>query len=183
LEVKKAGQSVWLDFITRQFIADGKLARLIIEDGLAGVTSNPTIFQKAIEGGKEYDETISRLIRQNKTSAEIYDALSVEDIQHACDQFRRVFEETRRADGYVSLEVNPHLARDTQGTLAEARRLFNLVSRPNVMIKIPATQEGLSAIDQAIAEGNNINITLIFALARYQEVIDAWLGGLERLSK
>jgi len=123
------------------------------------------------------------LIRQNKKSAEIYDALSVEDIQHACDQFRPVFEETRGADGYVSLEVNPHLARDTQGTLAEARRLFKLVARSNVMIKIPATQEGLSAIEQALGDGININVTLIFALTRYQEVMNAWLGGLERLSK
>src|SRR5260370_17792458 len=106
-EVKKAGQSVWLDFITRQFIADGKLAKLIAEDGLSGVTSNPTIFQKAIEGGKEYDETISRLIRQNKTSAEIYDALSVEDIQHACDQFRPVFDQTR-SEEHTS-ELQSHL--------------------------------------------------------------------------
>jgi transaldolase len=183
LDLKKAGQSVWLDFITRQFITDGKLAKLIAEDGLSGVTSNPTIFQKAITGGKEYDDTISRLIRENKKSAEIFDVLSVEDVQKACDQFRSVFDKTQGADGYVSLEVNPHFARDTQGTLVEARRLFKLVDRPNVMIKIPATKEGLPAIEEALGDGININITLIFALQRYQEVMSAWLGGLERLSQ
>jgi transaldolase len=183
IELNKAGQSVWLDFITRQFIADGKLAKLIAEDGLSGVTSNPTIFQKAITSGKEYDATIARLVREGKNSPQIFDVLSIEDIQHGCDQFRPVFDRTQGADGYVSLEVNPHLARDTKGTLAEAQRLFKAVARPNVMIKIPATKEGLPAIEAALGEGININITLIFALARYQEVMNAWLAGLERLSQ
>jgi len=183
LELKKAGQSVWLDFITREFMAEGKLTKLIAEDGLCGVTSNPTIFQKAITGGKEYDETITRLIREGKNSNQVFDVLAIEDIQRACDLFRSVFDRTQGADGYVSLEVNPHLARDTQGTLEEARRLFKAVGCPNVMIKIPATKEGLPAIEQALGEGININITLIFALARYQEVIEAWLAGLERLAK
>jgi transaldolase len=182
-ELHQCGQSVWLDFITRQFMADGKLAALITNDGISGVTSNPTIFQKAIEGGKEYDATISRLIREGKTSAQIFDAISIEDIQCACDQFRSVYDSTQGADGFVSLEVNPHLARDSQGTLSEARRLFRSVQRPNVLIKIPATQEGLPAIEQALGDGININITLIFALSRYEEVMDAWLRGLERLSK
>jgi transaldolase len=183
LEIHKAGQSIWLDFITRKFMTDGKLAKLITEDGLSGVTSNPTIFQKAIMGGQEYDTTISGLIKQGKSSAQIFDALAIEDIQRACDLFRSVYDKTQGADGFVSLEVNPQLARDTKSTLEEARRLFKAVARPNVMIKIPGTQEGLPSIEQAIGEGININITLIFALERYQEVIDAWLGGLERLDK
>ena len=182
-ELNKAGQSVWLDFITRQFMADGKLAKLITEDGLSGVTSNPTIFQKAIAGGKEYDATISRLILENKNSAQIFDALAIEDIQQACDLFRPVYERTRGADGFVSLEVNPHLARDTHGTVAEARRLFRAVGRPNVMIKIPATREGLPAIEQVLGDGIHVNITLIFALERYREVMEAWQCGLERLAK
>jgi transaldolase len=180
-ELEKAGQSLWLDFITRQFMAEGKLATLIAESGLKGVTSNPTIFQKAFAGGKEYDEAISRLIREGKNSAQIFDALSIEDIQTACDQFRSVFDRTKGADGFVSLEVSPLLARNTQGTLEEARRLFRAVNRPNVMIKIPGTKEGLPAIEQALGDGININVTLIFSLQRYQEVMDAWLSGLERL--
>ena len=165
-ELNKAGQSIWLDFITRQFIAQGKLAKLITEDGVSGVTSNPTIFQKAITGGKEYDDAIARLIRAGKSSAQIFDALSIDDIQSACDLFRPVYDSTRGADGFVSLEVSPLLARDTPQTLSEARRLFRAVSRPNVMIKIPGTREGLPAIEQALGEGININITLIFALPR-----------------
>jgi len=163
-------------------MAEGKLAKLIAEDGLSGVTSNPTIFQKAFTGSKDYDAAIARLTRDGKTSAQIFDALSIEDIQTACDQFRSVFDRTQGADGFVSLEVNPHLARETKGTLEEARRLFRAVNRPNVMIKIPGTQEGLSAIEQALGDGININITLIFSLQRYQEVMDAWLAGLDRLS-
>ncbi len=181
-DIHKAGQSLWLDFITRKFMADGKLAKLIADDGLTGVTSNPTIFQKAFSGGQEYDEAISRLLREGKNSAQIFDALSIEDIQRACDQFRAVYDRTQGADGFVSLEVNPHLARDTKGTLEEVRRLFGAVHRPNVMIKIPGTKEGLPAVEQALGEGININITLIFSLERYQEVMDAWLAGLERLA-
>jgi transaldolase len=182
-ELNKAGQSVWLDFITRKFIAEGKLAKLINEDGLSGVTSNPTIFQKAIAGGQEYDSTIARLIREGKSGDQIFDVLSIEDIQRACDAFRPTFDRAHGADGFVSLEVNPHLARDTQSTLAEARRLFRAVSRPNVMIKIPGTRESLPAIEQALGEGINVNVTLIFALERYREVMEAWLKGLERLAK
>jgi len=182
-ELEQQGQSAWLDFITRQFMTDGKLAKLINEDGLKGVTSNPTIFQKAISGGREYDTAISQLIREGKAAPAIFDTLAIQDIQNACDILRSVYDKTQGADGFVSIEVNPHLARDTQGTLQEARRLFRAVQRPNVMVKIPATQESLPAIEQALGEGININITLIFALERYQEVINAWLGGLERLAK
>jgi transaldolase len=180
-QLESLGQSVWLDFITRQFMAEGKLQSLITQDGVSGVTSNPTIFQKAITGGKEYDATISRLIAQGQTAAGIFDAIAIEDIQRACDFFRPVYDATKGADGFVSLEVNPHFARDTSGTLEEVRRLFKAVARPNVMIKIPGTKEGLPAIEQALGEGININITLIFALERYREVINAWLAGLERL--
>jgi len=182
-ELHQCGQSVWLDFITRQFMADGKLTALIANDGISGVTSNPTIFQKAITGGKEYDVTISRLLHAGKNSGQIFDALAIEDIQKACDLFRPVYDRTKGADGFVSLEVNPHLARDTPQTLSEARRLFRAVGRPNVMIKIPGTREGLPAIEQTLGEGININVTLIFALERYQEVMNAWLAGLERLDK
>src|ERR1051326_3218403 len=127
LELKKAGQSVWLDFITRRFINEGKLTQLIQQDGLSGVTSNPTIFQKAIEGGQEYDETITRLQREGKSGPDIFDALAIEDIQSACDAFRSTYESTQGRDGFVSLEVSPHFARDTRGTLNEARRLFRAV--------------------------------------------------------
>ncbi len=180
LELHNAGQSIWLDFITRSFMTEGKLKKLIDSDGLSGVTSNPTIFQKAISGGTEYDTSIQALVKQEKATPVIFETLAIADIQQACDLFRVTWDKTQGSDGYVSLEVNPHLARDTRGTLEEARRLFKQVARPNVMIKIPATQEGLPAIEQAIGEGININITLIFALERYQEVMDAWLGGLER---
>src|SRR5258708_2992380 len=122
-EIQNAGQSIWLDFITREFIGEGKLAKVIAEDGLTGVTSNPTIFQKAFSGGKEYDEAISRLAREGKTSEQIFDALSIEDIQKACDAFRSVFDKTKGSDGFVSLEVGPHVARDSKGTIEEARRL------------------------------------------------------------
>src|SRR4029077_16104599 len=161
---------------------EGKLKKLIDQDGLSGVTSNPTIFQKALSG-TEYDDAINQLIKQNKATPEIFEELAVADIQQACDLFRPVYERTKGGDGYVSLEVNPPLARDTRGTLDEARRLFKRVNRPNVMIKIPGTKEGLPAIEQAIGDGININITLIFSLERYQEVMNAWLAGLDRLGK
>jgi transaldolase len=182
LELKKAGQSVWLDFITRKFIAEGKLDKLVREDGLTGVTSNPTIFQKAVVGSPDYDAQIRAGIDQGQDAAAIFEALAVQDIQKACDVFQTVYKETQGADGYVSIEVEPHMARDTQGTTTDARRLWKSVNRPNVMVKIPATKEGLPAIEQCLSEGININITLIFSNQRYQEVIEAWLTGLERLS-
>lgn len=181
-ELQKYGQSIWLDFITRQFMAEGKLKKLIDEDGLSGVTSNPTIFQKAVTGGPAYDDTIRRGLAEDKPAGEIFEALAIEDIQNACDAFRPVYERTQGEDGYVSIEVNPHLARDTEGTQEEARRLWRSVNRPNVMVKIPGTKEGLPAIEQSLGEGININITLIFSLKRYEEVIEAWLKGLNRLA-
>ena len=185
LELKQAGQSIWLDFITRQFMNEGGLKALIDNDGLSGVTSNPTIFQKAMTTGTDYDSRDSRaLLQKDMPTPDIFWDLAIHDIQQACDLFRPVFAKTEGAGRLcVASEVNPHLARDTQGTLAEARQLFKRVNRPNVMIKIPATEEGIPAIEQAIGEGININITLIFALERYQQVLDAWVAGLERLAK
>ena len=183
LELPRLGQSVWLDFITRRFVEEGGLARLVEADGLRGVTSNPTIFQKAIAGGGDYDAAMERLLRQGKDARAIYEALAVEDIQKACDALVPVYASTKGADGFVSLEVNPHLARDPEGTLREALDLRRRVDRPNVMIKIPATREGLGAVERALGEGVSVNVTLIFSLERYQQVIDAWLAGLARADK
>jgi transaldolase len=183
LQLQREGQSIWLDFITRGFIAQGKLKALITQDGLRGVTSNPTIFQKAFAGSTDYDAAIRRLAEKGLSSPAIFETLAIEDIQQACDAFRPVYDATQALDGYVSIEVNPHSARDGKATLEEARHLWRAVNRPNVMIKIPGTQEGLSAIEQAVGEGISINITLIFSLERYQAVMNAWLAGLERALK
>jgi transaldolase len=183
LDLQKEGQSIWLDFITRGFIAEGKLKKLIDQDGLRGVTSNPTIFQKAFASGSDYDASIRTLAEKGLAAAAIFETLAIEDIQKACDEFKPVYDATKGRDGYVSIEVNPTLARDTKATLEEARHLYKAVHRPNVMIKIPGTVEGLSAIEQALSEGISINVTLIFSLERYQAVMDAWLSGLARLEK
>ena len=177
-ELASLGQAVWLDYIRRSFITSGGLQRLI-DRGLRGLTSNPSIFEKAIGQSEDYDEAMKDLIAAGASIDEIYNALAVEDIRSAADLFFPVYEKTAGEDGYVSLEVNPLLARDTAGTLAEARRLWKQVDRPNLMIKIPATREGLPAITQAIAEGINVNVTLIFSLNRYAEVTEAYLKGLE----
>ena len=183
LELAQQGQSVWLDFITRRFIEEGKLARLIEADGLRGVTSNPTIFQKAISGGAEYDAAMERPLREGKDAHATYEALAVEDIQKACDALAPVYKTTQAADGFVSLEVNPHLARDPEGTAREALSLSRKVDRPNLMIKIPATREGLPAVERVLGEGVSVNVTLIFSLERYREVLSAWLAGLGRADK
>ncbi len=180
IELHRVGQSVWLDQISRSMITSGALARLIAEDGLRGVTSNPTIFQKAIAGSSDYDEVIKRSAEQGKSAAQIMDALIIEDIQMAADRFRPLYDESQGQDGFVSIEVNPQFAYDTPQTIEEARRLSTLVNRPNIMVKIPGTHEGLPAIRQMIAEGCNINITLLFAIERYEEVIDAFFTGLEQ---
>lgn len=177
IALESYGQSIWLDYIRRHLIESGELQRLIDEDGLTGVTSNPAIFEKAIAESHDYDLTIGRMSGQSPQA--IYDALSVEDIQHAAEKFRPVYDRTQGQDGFVSLEVSPELARDTEGTLQEARRLWREVNRYNVLIKVPATQEGLPAIRQLISEGININITLLFALPRYQDVAEAYIAGLE----
>ncbi|MEB3360294.1 MAG: transaldolase [Synechococcales bacterium] len=180
-QARKEGQSIWLDYLNREDLASGKLKSMIDEYALGGLTSNPTIFEKAINGGDAYDESIEAGIRENKSPSEIYDSLIFEDIRNACDLFRPIYEETDGQDGYVSIEVSPDLARDTQGTIEEARRFYKEVERPNVMIKIPGTPEGMAAIEQAIAEGINVNITLLFSVDSYRETAYAYLRGLERL--
>ena len=173
------GQSIWYDYIRRFFIISGELQGLI-EEGLGGVTSNPSIFEKAINGSSDYDEAIRRLVEMEKSVEEIYEELVLDDISRAADLMRSVYESTQGVDGYVSLEVSPTLAHDTKGTIAEARRLFKVLDRPNVMIKVPATPAGVPAIEELIASCININVTLIFSLDHYRFVAEAYLKGLER---
>jgi len=181
-QITEQGQALWLDFISRELLRSGKL-RELINDGVTGVTSNPTIFHKSIAAGRDYDDQIRELAREGRSAYEIYEALAIRDIQAAADQLRNVYNETHGRDGYVSLEVNPKLAHDTEGTIAEARRLFAAVDRRNLMIKVPATAEGLPAMRTLIGEGINVNVTLIFAIARYEEVMQAYLDGLRILRR
>lgn len=174
------GQSPWYDYITRELLASGRLAKLIAEDGLRGMTSNPTIFEKAISGSEDYDEDIRRLMAMGRKPGDIFDALSVADVRAACDIFRPTYDALGGHDGLVSIEVNPELAGDTEASIAEAARLWQAVGRPNVMVKIPGTAAGIPAIEESLAAGININITLLFSVERYQEVIEAFLRGLER---
>ena len=178
-QLGKLGQSVWLDYIRRDLIAGGELKRLINEDGLRGMTSNPAIFEKAIAGSHEYDSDIRAMALEGKDCHSIYAALSQRDVQDAADEFRSVYDATDGQDGYVSLEVNPHLAHDTEGTVAEARSLWNVLNRPNVLIKVPATTEGIVAIQQLISEGINVNVTLLFGLPRYSQVAKAYITGIK----
>jgi transaldolase/glucose-6-phosphate isomerase len=181
-ELLNQGQSVWLDFISRQVIRSGELKRLVEEDGLRGVTSNPTIFEKAIGGSADYDESLREMLAQDRKTpvGQLYERIVIEDIQAAADVLRPVYDQTSGADGYVSLEVSPHLARDTQATIAEAKRLKASVDRPNLMIKVPATPEGIPAIEELIAGGVNVNITLMFSMAHYEAVAHSYIKGLER---
>ena len=178
-DLRALGQSVWLDYIRRDLIENGQLRRLIDEDGLSGMTSNPAIFEQAIAEGQHYDDQILTLTSEGRSAAEIYEAISQQDVRAAADQFRGVYDGAQGEDGFVSLEVNPHLANDTAGTVEEARRLWRVLDRPNVMIKVPGTSAGLPAIKQLLSEGLNINVTLLFDLQRYRAVIDAYLEGLE----
>jgi transaldolase/glucose-6-phosphate isomerase len=174
------GQAIWLDFLARGFIADGDLKALIDQDGVRGVTSNPSIFEKAIGGGDEYDGAISALLKErDRSGGDLYEALAVEDIQRAADALRSVYDELRGADGFVSLEVSPYLARDTEGTIKEAQRLWNAVGRVNLMVKVPGTHEGVPAIRKLISEGISINVTLLFSRKMYAEVLEAYISGLE----
>lgn len=173
------GQSPWYDFITRDLMASGELARLIREDGLRGMTSNPTIFEKAIAGSADYDEDIRRMAAEGKPPAEIFEALAVADVQAACDAFLDVHIATAGQDGMVSLEVSPTLAYDTEGTINEAARLWAALGRPNAMIKIPGTEPGLAAVEACISRGINVNVTLLFAVERYEAVIEAYIRGVE----
>lgn len=176
----RLGQSPWYDFITRDLVTSGELARLIAEDGLRGMTTNPTIFEKAIAGSALYDDDIRRLATEGRRPAEIFEALAVEDVAAACDLFLPVYQESGGLDGLVSMEVSPTLARDTTGTIAEAERLWTRIARPNVMIKIPGTREGLPAITRCLADGLNVNVTLLFSVERYREVVAAFFAGLEQ---
>jgi transaldolase/glucose-6-phosphate isomerase len=175
-----AGTSVWLDQIRRSTIESGELQRMVEEDSLRGVTSNPAIFEKAILGSSDYDEELASLAREGLSAREVYRRMAVKDVQLACDVLRPVYDETGGKDGYVSLEVAPRLAHDTEGTLEQARQYWGLVDRPNVMIKIPATDAGIPAIEEALYEGLNINITLLFAVSFYERVMEAFLNAMER---
>ena len=180
-ELEKHGQAVWLDFLARGFIAKGDLKRLIDTDGVKGVTSNPSIFEKAIGSSDEYDAPIGKALKRgDRTVADLFEAVAIEDIQNAADVLRPVYDRLRAGDGYVSLEVSPYLAMDTAGTVAEARRLWKDVDRKNLMVKVPATPEGLPAIETLIGDGISINITLLFARDVYLQVAEAYLAGLEK---
>lgn len=183
-QVSDLGQSLWYDNIERSMITGGELARLIAEDYVVGVTSNPTIFQKAIGGSAAYDAQIEEIVAQNPTIPvkDLFEALAIEDIKNAADILQPVYERTNGVDGYISLEVSPFLAHDTEGTVAEARRLFEAVSRPNLMIKIPATPAGLPAITEVIGSGINVNVTMMFSLQNYIDVAQAYIAGLEKLA-
>jgi len=178
----KHGQSIWYDNIRRSFIENGDLAKLI-DQGVRGVTSNPSIFEKAIGQSDDYDDQLQELVAQNKSVDEIYDAIVIKDIQMAADVLRPLYDESNGGDGYISLEVSPTLARDTEGTIADARRYFKAVDRPNVMIKVPATPEGIPAIKQLISEGINVNVTLMFSLDHYDAVAGAYIDGLKKLAE
>ncbi|MDX6692731.1 MAG: transaldolase / glucose-6-phosphate isomerase [Blastocatellia bacterium] len=180
LEVMKLGQSIWFDNIRRAMISGGDLQKLVEEDDLRGVTSNPTIFEKAIIGSTDYDEQFRALAESGKSTTEIYEALVMDDIGRAADILRPVYDRTNALDGYISLEVDPRLAYDTARTIDDAERLFKTLNRPNVMIKIPASQEGLPAIEESIYRGININITMIFSIENYLQVAESFIKGLER---
>ena len=179
-ELTRLGQSVWLDYIRRGILDNGELERLIRESSVRGVTSNPAIFEQAIARSDDYDDELEMLAAEGAEALEVYETLAIADIQRAADLFRGIYDETGGTDGFVSLEVSPELAHDTEGTIAEARRLWSMVDRPNVMIKVPGTDEGLPAIEQLLAEGLNINITLLFSLEGYERVMEAYLAALER---
>jgi transaldolase/glucose-6-phosphate isomerase len=183
LRLQEYGQSIWQDYIRRQMITSGELKQLVEEDGLRGVTSNPKIFDKVIAGSHDYDEEIRALALEGKDIEAIYQALTVEDVQRAADVFRPLYDDSSGRHGFVSLEVNPHLAHDTEGTVEEARRLWAALDRPNVFIKVPATLEGLPAIQQLIAEGINVNVTLLFGLPRYRKVAESYIAGLEERAR
>lgn len=180
LGLQALGQSPWLDNIERSLLTSGRLAAMVADGEITGLTSNPTIFEKAIAGSAAYDEELADLARAGKTALEIFDALAIADIQAAADVFAGVYARTAGHDGYVSIEVAPNYAHDSDETLREARRLWAAVDRPNLMIKIPATAAGLPAIEAAIAEGINVNVTLIFSIQRYREVMAAYLAGLRK---
>jgi transaldolase len=178
-DLEAAGQAVWLDYLHRKILENGELRRLIDEDGLTGLTSNPSIFEKAIGDGDAYDDALKSLMRHGDAPEALYERIAIADIQHAADIFRPTWDRLGGRDGYVSLEVSPRLAMDTDGTVAEARRLWRAVDRPNLMIKVPGTRPGTPAIRQLIGEGININVTLLFGVGAYLDVAEAHMAGLE----
>lgn len=178
-QIHELGQSIWLDFFDRKIMNNGELQQLMDEDGLTGITSNPSIFEKAVASSADYDEDIRKSSGEQKNAEDIFFGFAVTDIKRAADMLLPIYEASNGEDGFVSLEVSPHLAKDTQGTINQARALWKAVDRKNVMIKIPGTAEGLPAIRKCISEGININITLLFGLERYKEVVNAYLSGLE----
>jgi transaldolase len=180
-ELSELGQSVWIDYLSRHLLESGELARMIEEDAVVGITSNPTIFQKAIAEGDAYDEQFKEVLAEEEDAKEVFLKLAVQDVRNACDVLRPVWDGGAGQDGYVSIEVDPNFASDTQATIDEAQRLHELVDKPNCFVKIPATEAGLPAIEEMIARGRSINVTLIFSLQRYVEVVEAYLRGLERL--
>ena len=180
LQLHEAGQSVWYDNIQRSLLKNGELAGMIERGEIRGVTSNPTIFMNAITKSQDYDDSLLPLVNAGLSDEEIFFHLAIEDIQAAADLFLPLYQSTQGGDGYVSLEVSPFLANDTQGTLAQAKDLWQRLNRPNLMVKIPATKAGIPAVTDAIAAGINVNVTLIFSLQRYAEVMDAYLAGLEK---
>ena len=179
--LSQLGQSVWVDYISRQALEDGELARLVREDSVVGLTSNPTIFQKAIASGDAYDDQLREVLEHEEDGGEVFLQLAVTDIKDAADLLLPIWEEGSGGDGYVSLEVDPTLAHDAQGTAEAAQRIWQLVDRPNLLVKIPGTHEGLQAIEDTIARGISVNVTLLFSLERHSEVCDAYIRGLERL--
>lgn len=182
-ELNKIGQSIWYDNIERKLLKDGTLAGMVDRGEIRGITSNPSIFNNAISNSDDYDQEIKTLTKQGLSREEIYEQLAVRDIQSAADMFLPLYQESRGGDGYVSLEVNPYLANDTENTILDAKKLWKMVNRPNLMVKIPATLEGLPAITEAIAAGINVNVTLIFSISRYQSVMEAYLAGLEKRTR
>jgi transaldolase len=181
-KLSAAGQSVWLDYLSREILETGKLERMMRDDAVVGVTSNPTIFQKALAEGDYYDEQLREIAESGQTDLkEIFLELSARDVAAACDLLRKVWDEGKGLDGYVSWEVDPTLAYDRDGTIAEAKRLHEWIDKPNLYVKIPATQPGVGAIEEMIAAGKNINVTLIFSLERHKEVMEAYIRGVERL--
>ena len=181
IKIPELGQSIWYDNISRHIIDSGELRRMLIDDGIRGVTSNPTIFQNAISSGFEYDELIKQLLKENKklTVADLYEKLIVNDIKDGADVLRSVYDDTNGLDGYISVEVSPDLAYKTEETISEAKKLWDLIDRPNLMIKVPATKKGVIAVNELISEGINVNITLMFSMQHYLDVVEAYLSGLE----
>ena len=182
LDLRKQGQSVWLDYIRRDLVRDGELKELITNDGLRGVTSNPSIFEKAIDGGSQYDEALQELFARNPRieAREVYDQLSIEDVRNAADILQPAYQESEGLDGFVSIEPPPQLTHDTQATVQEGRRLWQTVNRPNLMIKVVATEQGVQAVEELLAAGINVNITLMFSISHYEAVARAYIRGLQR---